>query len=170
MKKKNEQKVLKLCVVVLYCECRLRWECGFIVCGERLSELATIQSTHHHKMNTVADAMLLWSVYIRCRNCLAVVEKRASLFQFPCVCVRVWRCGRIDSAYTHTVYSTAQYNKLMRIQAASLATRTHTLAHKCCESETVRWALDERRLHEWARWRLMCARNQFRSNDTQRHL
>lgn len=37
-------------------------KCVSLRCVERLFQLATIQSTHHHKMNTVADSLVQRSV------------------------------------------------------------------------------------------------------------
>lgn len=88
--------------------------CVIIVCGERLSELSyypvdsSSQNEHSGWCDVAAKCVFVVD------DCLAVVEKRASLFRFPCVyvqcacmCACVWRCGRIDSAYTvHTIQQT----------------------------------------------------------------
>lgn len=142
----------------------------FFYCMERgYLSLATIQSTHHHEMNTVADAILPWSVY-SLWILFGCCGKKSVTFSIPvcvracvCVCMNVcvvfvWRCGRIDSAYT-------QYNKLMRIQAVSYA-HIHT-SHT---NEIVRWISHLERTECVSEMMIKCIRNRFRSNDTQRHL
>lgn len=75
-------------------------ECVSLRCVERLFQLATIQSTHHHKMNTVADSLSQWSVGLgRTSRCfMALRSHRFGFYTVLHVCACMFVCCR-----THTM-------------------------------------------------------------------